>query len=371
MKMRSAVGFCLISAAVLAGAAGCGERGKPGEKATTPPAVTGVAVASIVAGAIPEQVEAVGTVKAKNSAVIAARIPGAVTALHVKEGDRVAKGKLLVTLEAHEVLAGAAGAQAGVEEARRGVDDALSRRKLARTTFERYQKLYQEQAVTRQEFDVRQTERDVADQEVARAEARLTQAREGAQSAGALAGYTRVTAPIAGVVTAKQAEVGMTVFPGMPLLTVEEEGSYRLEVAAPESLLGKVKPGDTVGVAIDGAGGAVTGRVAQVVPTVDAASRTFTVKVDVAAKGIRSGTYGRALFPVGVRQGILVPKSAVVERGALTSVWVVEKDNVARMRLVKLGRTFGDRVEALAGLSAGEKIATTGVEKVVDGARIE
>ncbi len=371
MKMSRAMGYCLLSAVMLAGAVGCGERGKSGGKEAAPPAVSGVVVQSVLAGAIPEQIEAVGTVRARNSSVIAARIPATVTALYAKEGDRVAKGKLLVALEAREVAAGAAGAEAGVEEARRGLEDALARRKLARATFDRYQRLFQEQAVTRQEFDTRQTEREVAEQEVARAEARLTQAREGAKSAGTLASYTRITAPIAGVVTVKQAELGMTVFPGTQLLTVEEEGGYRLEVAAPEALLGKVKPGNAVRVAIDGAGDAIAGRVADVVPTVDPASRTFTVKVDVAAKGIRSGSYGRALFLVGTRQGILVPKRAVVERGALTSVWVAEKDNIARMRLVKVGEQVDDKVEILSGLSAGERIIVGGAEKVVDGARVE
>jgi RND family efflux transporter MFP subunit len=162
----------------------------------------------------------------------------------------------------------------------------------------------------------------------------------------------------------------MTVFPGTPLMTVEEEGNYRLEVAAPEALLGRVKSGAPLRVSIDG-GGEMAGRVAEVVPTIDPASRTFIVKVDIAARGLRSGMYGRASFPVGERQALLVPKGAVVERGALTSVWVVDSRNVARMRLVKRGRATGDRAEILAGLSAGEKVVTAGVEKVVDGAQIE
>lgn len=371
MNMRSAIGICLFSAGVLAGASGCGEKVKTGGGAETQPVVTGVSVQSIGVAAIPEQIEAVGTVKARNSSVIAARLPATVSAIYVREGEWVPKGKLLATLEATEVAAGAAGARASVDEAKRGLEDAQARKKLAEVTFERYQKLYQEQAVTQQEFDVRKTEKDVAQQGVAGAEARLAQARQGAKSAGSMAGYLRITAPFAGVVTGKQAEVGMTVFPGMPLLTVEEQGNFRLEVAAPESLLGKVKPGDGVQVAIDGGGAAVTGRVAEVVPAVDPASRTFTVKVDISGSGVRSGSYGRALFPVGMRRGLLVPKSAVVERGALTSVWVVDKDNVARMRLVKVGQALDSRVEVLAGLSAGERIVTAGMERVVDGAKIQ
>jgi multidrug efflux system membrane fusion protein len=369
MRTRYPVIVCLLAAGLLA-LGGCG-REEQGSAAGTQPVVSGVTVEAIGTSVLPDVQVAVGTVRARTAALIAARLAGAVTAVHVKEGDRVPRGRLLVSLEAIESTAGAAGAVAGVEEAKRGVDEARARQKLADVTFERYRKLFQEQAVTRQEFDGKETEKTVAAEGVARAEARLTQARETSRAAGTVAGYTRITAPIAGIVTGKTVDAGMTVFPGMPLMTVEEEGNYRLEVAAPEALFGRVKSGASLRVSIDGGGGEISGRVVEVAPTVDPASRTFTVKVDMAAQGLRSGMYGRAYFPVGERPALLVPKGAVVERGALTSVWVVGSGNVARMRLVKVGRQAGDRVEILAGLSAGEKVVTARVEKVVDGARLE
>ncbi len=359
---------CLLAAGLLA-LGGCARK-EQGGVAGTLPVVRGVTAEEVGTSVLPDVQEAVGTVKARNSALIAARLAGTVKAVNVKEGDRVPRGRLLVSLDAAESTAGAAGAAAGVEEAKRALDEARARQKLADATFERYRKLFQEQAVTRQEFDGKETERAVAVEGAARAEARLTQARETSRAAGTVAGYTRITAPIAGIVTGKTVDAGMTVFPGTQLMTVEEEGSYRLEVAAPEALLGRVKGGAPLRVGLDG-GGEMTGRVAEVVPTVDPASRTFTVKVDIAAKGLRSGMYGRAYFPVGGRSALLVPKGAVVERGALTSVWVMGAGNVARMRLVKVGRVADGRVEILAGLSAGEKVVTAGVEKVVDGARIE
>lgn len=370
MKRFPAIVFLILMGVALT-AAGCGARGKEEATRQAAPVVKGVAVALVQAEAIPELLEAVGTVRARNSAVIAARIAGTVVAIHAKEGDRVPRGKLLLTLEAAENIAGAAQARGAVAEAERGVEEAQSRKKLAEATFERYRKLFAEQAVTRQEFENRQMEREVAAQGVARAEARLSQAREGAAAAGTIAGYGRVTAPISGIVTARGAELGMTVFPGAPLMTVEEEGNYRLEVAAPETLNGRVKLGDPVRVAIDGLAASLQGRVAEVVPMVDPASRTFTVKVDLNASGLRSGMFGRAGFPVGTREGLLAPKGAIVERGALTSVWVVGQENIARMRLIRPGRTIGERIEILSGLSAGERIVVGGVEKVMDGCRIE
>lgn len=368
MMIRTAA-LPLVAAAALA-LAGCGGGTKGAAEKEKPVVVTGVATETVSLAPIPEGMEAVGTVKARNAAVIAARLPGTVTGVFAAEGERVGRGKILVTLEATESTAQASAASASAEEALRGLEEARARKRLAEATFERYHNLFREEAVTRQELDNRRADRDVADQGVARAEARLAAAREGARAAGAVAGYTRITAPLAGVVTAKQVERGMTVFPGTPLITVEEEGNYRLEVAVPESMVAKVRVGDTVRVSVDGAGVAAPGRVAEVVPAADPASRTFTAKVDIAGKGLKTGMFGRVFLPTGERQGILVPRRAVVERGALTSVWVVDGRNIARMRLMKPGMVQGDRIEVLAGLAAGERVVTGGVEKVVEGAEV-
>lgn len=370
MRKSTALLTCLLVAGMFAATTGCGKKEHSEPPKAAPQVIKGVKTQLVVEAIVTDQLEATGTLKAKNSAVVAARIPGAISSVLVKEGDRVVKGKLLVTIEAHESTAGAAVASAGVEEASRGVEEAQSRKRLADITFDRYQKLLAEQAVTRQEFDGRSTEKEVAAQGVARAQARLTQAREGARAASAVAGYTKIIAPLTGIVTAKQAEAGMTVFPGTPLLTVEEEGNYRLEVVAPESMLGKVRSGQQLTVALDGAGG-MSGRIAEIAPVVDPATRTFIIKVDLAGKGLRSGGYGKAMIPVGTRKGLSVPRSAIVERGALTSVWVVDGEKIVHMRLVKAGVVTGNQVEILSGLSAGEQIVSAGVEAVVDGAKLE
>lgn len=369
MKSRT-VTLTLVPVILILALAGCGGRKDVGGEKEKTPVVTGVNVEKVSTSNIPDLMEVVGTVKARNSAVIAARIPGTVTGVFVTEGERVGKGKILVTLEAAESTAQAAAASATVEEALRGVEEARARKRLADATFERYHNLFREEAVTRQELDNRRADKEVADQGVARAEARLAAAREAARAAGAVAGYTRITAPISGIVTAKQVEKGMTVFPGMPLLTVEEEGAYRLEAAVPESMVGKVRVGDTVRVSVDGASVSLSGRIAEVVPTADPGSRTFTAKVDIPGKGLKSGMFGRVFLSAGERKGVLVPRGALVERGGLTSVWVLDGKNMARMRLVKPGAIHGDRVEILTGLADGERVVVGGIEKVSEGAEI-
>lgn len=355
MKILSSVSAVLLAALLAASVTGCSDKSNVGKE--THAIVTGVTVEKTGLVSTPEQFEASGTVKAKNAAQLAARISGTVSEVHAREGDRVQRGNLLVTLVALESTSGATGAAHAVEEA-------MARKKLADVTYSRFARLYEEQAVTGQELDTRRAERDMADQSLARA-------RETARAAAAVAGYTRITAPLSGIVTAKMVDPGSTVFPGMPLMTVEEEGRYRLELAVPESLQGKVALGTSVPVFLDESSGSLTGTVVEIVPKVDPASRTFTVKLEITAKGLHSGQFGRALLPVGEKQGLLIPKKAVLERGELTFVWVVDDGSVAHLRLVKPGTAFADRIEILAGLSAGERIVVGGMEKVVDGARVE
>lgn len=111
---------------------------------------------------------------------------------------------------------------------------------------------------------------------------------------------------------------------------------------------------------------------AEIVPAADPASRTVTVKLDLPpAPAMRSGLYGRARFALGRAEVLLVPARAVVERGQLTTVFVVGDDQRARLRLVTVGRRRGELVEALAGLAANERVAAEGVEGLKDGQRVE
>jgi RND family efflux transporter MFP subunit len=353
---------------------GCGG-GHEGEKkgaAAAPKKVTGVVLETVSTTALPELLEVVGTVRASTSAVVSPRIPGTISALKVREGDRVRKGQLLAQLDAPENQANAAFAVSGITDAQRALDETHSRKILADTTFERYQKLYNEQVVSRQEFDGKKTEKDLAAQSVARAEARLNQSQEGSRAAAAISGYTHIRAPISGIVTSRQANLGATVFPSQPLMTIEDDGNYQLELAIPESMAGKLKPGAEVQVAIDGAGIPFAAKIAELVPAADPGSRTFIAKINLSQKGLKSGMFGRGMIALGnTVNGMRVLRKAIIERGAMTTVWVLDKNNMARMRLVKAGKTYGDRVEILAGLSDGERVVVGGLENVSEGTKVE
>ncbi|NJD89936.1 MAG: efflux RND transporter periplasmic adaptor subunit [Geobacter sp.] len=334
--------------------------------------VTGVVVDTVKAANLPEQLEVTGTVRSRTAAVVSPRVPGMIAVLKVKEGDRVKKGALLAVLDARENLANADAAGSATEEAKRAVDEAVARKNLAVTQFERYKNLFKSDVVSRQEFEVKETEKELALQGVARAQARLKQAQEQAKSAGAMADYTRMTAPIAGIITARTADLGATVFPGQPVFTLEDESGYQLELAVPESAVAKVRPGTPVTVTLDAVAGTVATTIAEIVPSADPASRTFTAKVPLAMKGLKSGMFGKGAIPVGAAvERISVAKKSIVERGAITYLWVIDSANIARLRIVKTGRSSADLTEITSGIAAGEKIAVSGLDKLLEGAKVE
>jgi RND family efflux transporter MFP subunit len=133
-----------------------------------------------------------------------------------------------------------------------------------------------------------------------------------------------------------------------------------------------VKPGTPVQVTLDSVNNFFAAKIAEIVPSADSASRTFTAKINLGQKGLKSGLFGRGVISLGsTAKGLLVAKKAIVEHGALTSVWTVNKENIARMRLVKIGKTVGDRVEILSGLSDGDRVVVSNTETVSEGAKVE
>jgi len=183
--------------------------------------------------------------------------------------------------------------------------------------------------------------------------------------------YADVLAPFAGVVVSKSVDPGSLALPGVPLFTIEREGAYRLEASVEESRLAVIRIGQPVSVTLDSIDHALEARVSEIVPAVDAASRAYTVKIDLPAlQALRSGVFGRAVFQVGSRSLLEIPAAAVTERGQLQSVLVVD-NGVARTRLITTGQKNKDRVEVLSGLTAGEKVIFPFPQDLTDGARVE
>ncbi len=373
------VTLIVIEALLLVGCRG-------GEKSREPSTQTlwAVSVETAELQAIPENYEAVGTIRSATSSVLSAQLNGTVREIRVKTGDRVRKGQLLALLDDRSPHAQLGAAEAGVEESTQGlaeVDHALEAaaadRHFAEVTYRRYQELLNRNSVSRQEFDGAEAKYKAAlAQEAALAarkkqmEARGQQAMSQQDSAQTLLSYSRIVSPIDGVVTAKSVDAGTVVMPGTPILTVEDTTQYRLEASLPERLLAKVRLGQATMVETDE--GKLEGRVAEIVPAADAASRTFVAKVQLPRNcACRSGEYGKAGFPVGAEKRLLVPRSAIVEQGQIEGLFVISPQGVAQYRLVKTGKSYGGRVEVLSGLAEGERVAISQADQLTDGTRVE
>ncbi len=380
--MKTKLVIPLLGFIALPACSSSGERRKT-EAAATP--AVAVQVIRVQMTAWPETYDAVGTVRARKAAVISSKLMGYVREVNVRVGDRVRQGQVLATVDARDLEATRQRAEAGRQEARSAaleVDNAIAAAKanleLAQVTFKRFDDLFQKKSVSNQEFDEASTRLKAAqaNYEMALAkrkqvEAKIAQADQEVATVAVNLAYANIEAPFAGVVTEKSVEPGNLAAPGAPLLTIEQEGSYRLEAAVEESRLPLVRLGQSVSVAFDALGRSLDGRVSEIVPAVDAASRSFTVKIDVPAlPGIRSGLFGRASFASSPKQVIALPAEAVSEHGQLQSVMVADS-GVARARMVTLGRSKAGQVEVLSGLAAGDQVISPVPAGLEDGARIE
>jgi len=262
-------------------------------------------------------------------------------------------GQLLLTIDDSDVAQ-------RVKAAEKGLEGAHQQQSLSEVTYQRYLQLYEEKALAGQELDQFETQKKVADIEYERAKAMLGEAR-------VYLGFTRITSPVAGVVTEKKTEVGSMAVPGIPLFTVEDNSAYRIELNADEKLAGSLKTGMEVSASIQALNKDLTGRITEIVPSIDPASRSFLVKVAVRDKDLKNGYYCKVAIPVGKKQALLVPRKAVVEKGQLTGLYVVDGNSVIAYRLIRAGKLYGERVEVLSGLNPGDQVIVDGIEKAVDG----
>jgi len=346
-----------------------------GEKPKTtgaPETVSGVVLITAQRATVPDYVEATGTVRAAQSAQLAGQVMGTITRVNVHEGDAVHRGQVLVTIDEAQPRAAYQSATAGFQASQQAIAAADADYALAESTMQRYQMLYDKKSVSPHEYDEVKAKLAAAKARRDAAHANSAQAEAAVAEANTAVGFTKIRAPFDGLVTAKLVDAGAMAAPGVPLLVVEDTSRFRLEVNVDENQIGLVRLRAGVPVVLDSLGDQViTGKVVQIVPAADPASRTFTVKVDLPADPqIRSGLFGRARFPRGERESILVPQTALLHRGQLDAIYVVGKDKIAELRYITLGKPAGKDVEVLSGLDNGERVVAQPADRELAGKRV-
>ncbi len=385
MRLKLSTAALIIGISLLA--AGCGQKIEPGTTADASKTTVKATVAVADIAQHPFIYRAVGTVEARTASTLSSKLMGTVTDVKVRVGDIVKKGDVLVTIDDEQVAAGLRQAQAALDEARRGLDAARSAYEaakagasLAGTTYKRYQQLMKEDSVSKQEFDEVAARYRQATSALNRAAAMVKAARFRIQQAeaGLVAAQARnrdviVRAPYDGIVAAKMVEVGDLASPGTPFVKLEKIGDFEVRVAVPEEYGRQVRLGQQLNVHIPSLGlTGLTGKVRTISPAADQATRTFTAKITLPPeKHIKSGLFARVDIPVGEAGLLTLPRTALVKYGQLTGFYLVDDKQVARFRLVRIGRTLGDRVEIVSGLKTGDRYVVKPSVKLEDGVKVE
>ena len=298
-----------------------------------------------------------GTVEALESVRVASRLMGYIRDIAVVEGQAVKAGQRLFTIDPLDI-------EGAVEQARLGLKQAEDAMKDAEADYKRFENLYKDEVVTRQNYEKMKLNYEMA-------VTRAAQAKAGLGTAQGQMRYATVTAPINGVVTSKLANEGDIAAPGHPVLMVENPARLQVRGAVSEDLYRTLKAGAQVMVEVDGQDKAVAAKVAQLAPAADPMTHTYTVKLDIAAPGLKSGAFARIQFPTGKRTVLAVPEAAVLDRAGIVGVFVVDAQGAAQYRMVRLGRKDGGQVEVLSGLNAGDKVVTGNAQVVNNGDKIQ
>ena len=285
------------------------------------------------------------TVEAVKQSTLAAQVSGRVAAVNFDAGDTVKAGTVVVRLSAQELTSAVAGSQAQVAQAKANLDN-------ARANYQRQQQLFKQKFISQAALD-----RATSEFQAAEAAARAARATVGQSSA--MQGYTVITAPFSGIVSARHVEVGETVSPGTPLMTGFDPRDMRVIANIPQNKLDEVKKAPSVAVEIPSHNKWIQATGITILPSADATTHTIKVRINLPRNldGIIPGMFARAHFSVGSVRTISIPASAVMRRSEITAVYVV-KNNEVSLRQVRLGMTDArGQVSVLAGLAPGDVIA--------------
>jgi len=272
-------------------------------------------------------------------ATLGTKLMGTVTAVLVKEGDRVKAGQVLARIDARDLEAKRAQVLAGIAGA-----DAVHRE--AELMATRMRALYVDSAAPKAQLDA-------AEAGLARAEAGVAVARAGRDELEAITGYAAVRAPFAGMVTMRFVDPGAFAVPGGALLTVQDNSKLRIAATVSPAVAREVKRGAKVAVSVEGV--TALAIVEGVVPTALGSLYTINAIADNRSGALSAGGSARLSVERGTRRALLIPTSAVRREGDLAGV-AVASGGGATTRWLKLGATAGRYVEVLAGLAAGDTV---------------
>ena len=308
-----------------------------------------IAAQSAATGAVETNLDAV--VEAVRQATLSSQVPGAIVALHVKAGDSVRAGQALMQIDARAAQQHVVGSSAQL-------DAAQAAQRVAAKELERQQQLFQKQYISQGALD-----RAIAQWESAQAQVQAVQAQT--QVAKTQTGFFVIQAPFSGVISEVSVTLGDMAMPGRPLLVMHDPSALRISAAVPQALLGGLAA-RLKAVRYEVQGQTASAKVSpqvQLLPTVDASTHTAQLRISLPAslRGVTPGMFARVWIPTdrqvqGSSTLVFVPTQAIVQRGEMTGVYVLDVQGKPRLRQVRLGPVQGHLVEVLSGVRSGEQV---------------
>ncbi|KAA9040575.1 efflux RND transporter periplasmic adaptor subunit [Ginsengibacter hankyongi] len=351
LQLFTVIGFLALSS--------CSTKNKTKAEPNTDSAV--VVTVATPSGNDQQAINISGQVEASQSANISTRVMGYITKLNVKVGDHVNKGQLIASISNNDIVAKRAQVDASIAEA----NDALQN---AQKDYDRFTALYKQQSATAKELDN-------ATLQYNSAKSRLESAKQMRNEVNAMLAYTTLTAPFSGTVTQKLADAGSMANPGMPIVTIEQSGSYQISAAVPETQINQVKQGQSVTVNIKSINKIFTGKVTQLNQSSQFTGGQYLIKVSIPDKeknGLYAGMYANLSIASSNKvevdtDAVLVPVSSIINKDQLTGLYTISANNTALLRWVRLGKTFGDKAEVLSGLGKNEQFIVSADGKIYNG----
>ena len=338
--MKTIFKTMFVAAAVIM-TAGCGNTStKKAEAVEVPVADPTVSVAQVFVREVPQEAVYTSTVQAYVKNNIAPQMAGRITKINVEIGDFVKEGQVLAEIDKAQLL------QAQLQLQNQEVE------------LQRLKSLYEEGGLSQSDYDAIQLQYNVLKTQVDN-----------------LLENTTLRSPINGVVSARNYDVGDMYAMSMPIFTVEQIVPVKLLIGVSETDYSKVKKGDSVTVTADAIPDKTFyGKINRIYPTVDPATRTFTVevKIDNSYRTLRPGMFARATVNFGSNNNVVIPDVAVVKQQGSGErfVYVLNEDNTVTYKKVVLGRRMGAEYEVLEGLQDGDKIVIGGQIRLKDGVKV-
>ena len=302
-----------------------------------------------------------GKIEASQNANLSTRLMGYVDKIYVKVGDKVTKGQLLLKLSNSDIQSQKAQAEAAIIEATAAFTN-------AEKDYKRFSALFSQQSASQKELDDVTANYNMA-------KARLEAANQQKNRIIAQLAYTAITAPFSGVITGKFINKGDMAAPGKPLLGIENPSKFQVMAMVPESEINSIKKDSQVKVLLKSQNQHISGTLTEISSSAKNTGGQFLIKIllDKTNTKFMSGMFVSVQIPINnlSDSGILIPKSALIKKGELTGIYTVSQSNTALLRWVRTGKTYGNNIEILSGLSTDEPFIVSATSKLTNGAKLK